>query len=45
MRVRAVSCASGHVTKMLLNLKKTIFDLIIREQVLVMTFQGNVPRF
>ena len=43
--VRAVSWDCGHVTQMLLIIKKTIFDLIIRGQVLDMTVQRNVPRF
>ena len=43
--VRSVSWAYGHGTELLLNLKKTIFDLIIRGQVLDMTVQRNVPRF
>ena len=45
LTVRPVSWACGHVTETLLILKKTIFDLFLRVQVLDMTIQRNVPRF
>ena len=45
MTVRAVSWACRRVTKVLLILKKTVFDLNIRGQVFGITVQRNVPRF